>query len=105
MCAGFLATPHRPCRGGVADPDLGRVRTADGQNHRGRTGCGDEVSKIRCPRGVSLVRVRGPPLTTAGQWPKFEQAWMKATAEVDKFAVIWHMASVLARKKYRVLPD
>ena len=30
---------------------------------------------------------------------------MKATAEVDKFAVIWHMASVLARKKYKVLPD
>ena len=40
MCAGFLATPDRPRRGGVADPGLGRVRTADGQNHRGRTGAG-----------------------------------------------------------------
>ena len=59
--------------------------------------------------GSALFRKRttavATPLTTANQWPKFEQAWMKATAEIDKFAVIWHMASVLARKKYRVLPD
>ena len=30
---------------------------------------------------------------------------MKATAEIAKFELQWHMASVLAQKKYKVLPD